>query len=358
MEALDLFRDAEAKDFFCYKFPLPQYLGAKYKHLSWISKYLPENISKVADGFAGSQSVSYYFKQLGYEVYTNDFMNYSNQIGKALVENKSEKLKKEDIDILFSENKNPSQYFLMEKLYTDLFFVRKEAQMLDAFRSNVELLSPLKKSIAFAVMNRTLTKKITMGHFAHTQALVYSNNIDRIKRNASLVRPIKEIFLELLPEYNNAVFDNGRDNKSFQDDVLHFVDNLEDIDLIYFDPPYVNSHPDYQSFYHLLETYVENWSDKQFINKVKRYEPKIYSGFDTKKDILNSFETLFEKSSKIPSWIISYNDRSYPNQEQMENMIKKYKNVQTVYKTYLNSVGGKGSVKDSNELLFICSPKC
>ena len=172
MEALDLFRDVEAKDFFCYRFPVPQYLGAKYKHLSWISKYLPKNISKVADGFAGSQSVSYYFKQRGYEVYTNDFMNYSNQIGKALVENKDERLEERDVNILFSKNKNPSQYFLMEKLYTDLFFVREEAKMLDAVRSNIELLSPLKKSIAFAVLNRTLTKKITMGHFAHTQALV------------------------------------------------------------------------------------------------------------------------------------------------------------------------------------------
>lgn len=74
-------------DNFSHKFPNPQYLGAKFKHLNWLKEFLPKNIKKVADAFAGSQSVSFFFKQLGYEVYTNDFMNYSNHIGKALIEN-------------------------------------------------------------------------------------------------------------------------------------------------------------------------------------------------------------------------------------------------------------------------------
>lgn len=344
-------------DYFSYKFPLPQYLGAKYKHLSWIGHYIPSGISIVADGFAGSQSVAFFFKQLGYKVYTNDFMNYSNQIGKALIENNNTTLENDDIDVLFSANENPEKFCLMEKLYSDLFFIREEAQFLDSFRYNVDKLPSIKKSLALAIMNRALTRKITMGHFAHTQALNYSNNPARIKRNTSLARPIKDLFLELLPEYNQAVFDNGYDNFSYQDDVLNFVENLNNVDLIYFDPPYCNSHPDYQSFYHLLETYVEYWSDKTFINKTKRYSPKIYSGFDTKKDIIVSFNRLFKIASKIPYWIISYNDRSYPSQEQMVDMISQYKNVKVEYKPYTNSVGGKGSVKDSKELLFICCPK-
>ena len=341
-------------DNFSHNFPQPQYLGAKFKHLPWIRSFLPRGITKVADAFAGSQSVSFFFKQLGYEVSTNDFMNYSNQIGKALIENKEEILSSDDIAFLFSSNKNPTNFFIMEKLFTDIFFVRADTKLLDAFRSNAELLSPTKKSLALAIMNRTLTRKITMGHFAHRQALVYANNPDRVKRNRSLARPIKDIFIELADEYNNAVFDNGKNNRSYQMDAINFVKNLKGVDLIYFDPPYCDSHADYQSFYHLLETFVENWHDKKFVNGTNRYEPKLYSGFDNKRTIVDSLENLFAEAKKIPYWIISYNDRSYPDKAQMLQIITKYKKVDLHDKLYLNSVGGKGSVKNSNELLFVC----
>lgn len=346
-------------DYFSFKFPLPQYLGAKYKHLNWIHQFIPKDVNVVADAFAGSQSVAFFLKQLGLQVYTNDFMSYSNQIGMALIENKSEKLSDQDISLLFSDNKNPEQFYIMEKLFTDVFFIREEAQMLDSFRSNVDLLSPFKRSLALAIMNRTLTKKITMGHFAHHQALVYAKNPDRIKRNKSIIRPIKEMFLELVKQYNNAVFDNGKNNKSYQSDAIEFVKNLKNVDLLYLDPPYCGSHADYQGFYHLLETFVQNWTekDKRFENSTKRYKPKLYSGFDTKKDIISSFEKLFEAAQNIPYWIISYNDRSFPNQEQMIELLSKYKNVKVADKEYVNGVAGKGSVKGSRELLFICSLK-
>jgi CO dehydrogenase/acetyl-CoA synthase gamma subunit (corrinoid Fe-S protein) len=121
-------------------------------------------------------------------------MNYSNQIGIALIENSKETLNQADINLLFAKNRDSNKFYIMEKLFTDMFFIREDAQLLDAFRSNIELLSSIKKSLALAIMNRTLTKKITMGHFAHHQALVYANNKDRIKRNKSLIRPIKKCF--------------------------------------------------------------------------------------------------------------------------------------------------------------------
>ena len=68
-------------------FPIPQYLGNKYKHLDWIGKNIPNDVKTVMDAFAGSQSVSYYLKQRGFKVLANDFMKYSDEIGKSLIEN-------------------------------------------------------------------------------------------------------------------------------------------------------------------------------------------------------------------------------------------------------------------------------
>ncbi|MDI9356228.1 MAG: DNA adenine methylase, partial [Chitinophagaceae bacterium] len=56
--------------YFAYEFPEPQYLGAKYTLLKWLIQYIPKNIHTALDAFAGSQSVAYLFKQLGFQVFT------------------------------------------------------------------------------------------------------------------------------------------------------------------------------------------------------------------------------------------------------------------------------------------------
>jgi len=344
--------------FFDYQFPEPQYLGAKHCHLSWISKFFPENICSALDAFSGSQSVSFMFKQLGFKTITNDFLNFNNQIGKALIENKSQKLDAEDLTILFQESLQKDDFTLMEKIFTGVFFEREESFFIDNFRANIPLLAdPYKQALAFAVINRSLTRKITMGHFGHTQALIYAANPDRVKRNRSLIRPIKDLFLELLPKYNDAIFDNGQDNQSFNENIIDLLPRLSGIDLVYFDPPYCNSHADYQGFYHLLETYTEYWKTKKFINGIKRYEPQRYSGFDKKNEVLDSFKKLFELSNEIPHWIISYNNRSYPDIHTFEKIISKYRDVKIEHKTYSNGRGGKGSVAGCKEILFVCSPQ-
>lgn len=344
-------------DFLDVKFPQPQYLGAKYTHRNWITAHIPENAHTILDGFGGSQSIAFTCKQMGKRVLTNDFLKFNSMIGTALIENKNDMLSAEDIDLLFAPNSNSEEFNLMENLFTDLFFIKSEASFLDAFRSNIDSLSTdYKKALSLTVMNRAMTRKVTMGHFAHTQALVYASDPARIKRNRSLIRPIKDIFMELLHEYNNAVFDNLEECKSYNMDILDLLPKVNGIDLVYFDPPYCDSHADYQSFYHLLETYTIYWKDKDFINGTKRYSPKKPSGFDNKRDVLGSFKSLFKFSQHIPYWLISYNDRSFPDIDTMVELIRPYRNITVEYKPYINGRGGKGSVAGSSEVLLICKP--
>jgi len=158
-------------------------------------------------------------------------------------------------------------------------------------------------------------------------------------------------------KYNDAVFNNKQENKSYNENILELLPRLENIDLVYFDPPYCDSHADYQSFYHLLETFTEYWDDKQFINGIKRYEPQRFSGFDKKRDVIASFEKLFVYAQDIPNWLISYNNRSYPTIEDLTEIISKYREVSIETKIYHNGRGGKGSVAGSHEVLFVCKPK-
>ena len=338
-----------------YKFPEPQYLGAKYIHREWIDKYIPSDAKVALDAFGGSQSIAYLLKQHGKETHTNDLLSFNAHIGNALIENASEILSTQDVDLLFSPNRNPNYFSLMEQLYSGLFFTREDAALLDAFRSNVDCLQDkYKQSLALALMCRCLTRKVTMGHFAHTRALDYAANDERIRRNRSLIRPLRDIFEDLLPQYNSAIFDNKRSNKSYNENILELLPKLNNIDLVYFDPPYCDSHADYQSFYHLLETYVMYWTDKHFVNTIRRYEPKRFSGFDKKSIVIANFHKLLSLAQSIPVWLISYNDRSFPDIDTMTTLIRKYRNVEVIYKQYSNSRGGKGSVAGSREVLLVC----
>ncbi|MBD5357666.1 MAG: hypothetical protein HDR88_11785 [Bacteroides sp.] len=59
-----------------------------------MSHYIPDNTRVVFDAFGGSHLIAYLLKQLGKRTMTNDFMNFNNKIGKALIENLGFKLTK------------------------------------------------------------------------------------------------------------------------------------------------------------------------------------------------------------------------------------------------------------------------
>ncbi len=336
------------------KFPRPQYLGSKYLLNEWIFKHVPYGVQTVLDGFSGSNSVSFEFKKRGYTTITNDIMKFASNIGLALIENKNTILTNDDIIFLTTNQNNKSQNLM--QIFANIFFLEEECRFLDNFRANVNLFDcDIKKAMALTIMNRALTKKTTMGHFAHTRAIAYANDHERVKRNASIAKSIKDLFLNLVDDYNNAIFDNAKHNKSYDVNILELIPKLNNVDLVYFDPPYVGSHSDYQSFYHLLETYTQYWHDKEFINGTKRYHPFIKTNFENICEAEKSFNELLSLSKNIPVWLLSYNDRSRPSPEDMLKILQKFKkNVDVKHKTYVNSRGGKGSVQGSKELLFVC----
>lgn len=336
-----------------HKLPQTQYLGSKQRLAKWIFGCSPNDAETIFDAFSGTSSVGYYFKTQGKRVIANDFLKFNYHIGKAIIENKDITLSREDVDLLLQENKNTDS--LIDEIFTEVFFEKNQSQFLDNFRANVDFLDDdYKKSLAFTVMNRALTRKVLLGHFAHLKALEYSRTPERVKRNPTIARPLKDLFLELVNEYNNAIFDNEKENKVYCEDTVNLVKNLKNIDLIYFDPPYCGCHPDYQAFYHFLETFVEYWRDKKFINSTKQYYPKKESGFVQKNEIVVSFKKLFENSQHIPYWLISYNSRSSPDKKTLESLIKRYRKVTAFEYEYQNHYGGKGSRKGTKEYLFLC----
>ena len=76
------------------KFPPSRYMGSKNKISKNLYKVFSEiDFKSALDLFSGSGAVSYLLKSMGKKVISNDYMFFSSNISKSIIENSSVKLK-------------------------------------------------------------------------------------------------------------------------------------------------------------------------------------------------------------------------------------------------------------------------
>ena len=232
-------------------FPGTRYMGSKYKLLPYLWRCLKKyEFDSVLDAFAGSSCVSYMFKQKGIQVISNDYMSFSASFHKALIENNSVILSEKDIELLLQTNPQADNF--IAKTFEGLYFTEIENTFLDNLRANIYLLDePIKKDLALAAISRACMKRRPRGIFTYV-----GDRYDDGRRDLKI--DLKQHFLENVEAFNKAVFDNGKQNLSFNEDIFDL--NVK-ADLVYFDPPYLTSKSDndYVRRYHFVEGFVKNW---------------------------------------------------------------------------------------------------
>ncbi|WP_427874056.1 Dam family site-specific DNA-(adenine-N6)-methyltransferase [Flavobacterium sp. MMS24-S5] len=334
-------------------FPGTRYMGSKYKilHFLWdsIKGY---DFDNVLDAFSGSGCVSYMLKQKGIEVYSNDFMTFSSNITKSLIENSNVKLTDKDLDFLLSKNKNSKNFIL--NTFGGLYFNDEDNRFLDNLLENINLIEDeLKKSIAFSSISRACMKKRARGIFTYV-----GQRYDDGRRDLQL--SLEEHFIENVENFNQAIFDNGRKNKSFNSDIFELDIKA---DLVYFDPPYLtsNSDNDYVRRYHFVEGLSKNWRGVEIQHETKTKKFKKYpSPFDSKNTVNEALDRMFNlhKNSIL---VVSYSSNSIPTKEEMIQLLKKYKSkVELKEIDYSYSIGNQNKNIGNNankvkEYLFIAS---
>ena len=330
------------------KFPTTQYLGSKQKLIEWIINRTPK-VDSILDAFSGSGVVSYYFKRKGVKVLSNDFLRSSFYYSKALIENNKTTLSKEDVNMLLSENKSKKNY--VESNFADFFYTREECIFIDNLIANIEKLDDqYKRALALSCLIRTCIQKIPGGKFRRNLLKYRDKNFKHYR--PKFIRDIKETFLSFVNKFNAAVFDNGKENKAYNDNIFDLIKNIK-TDAIYFDPPYGGSGFDYEKDYFFIELIAKYYGQiNEFFGKSKVYKDLQFSGFNKNHLLLESFDNLFSSAKHIPLWIISYNNRSLPKFEEFTDLIKKYKKISQVYeKEYHYKIGDSKGLK---EYLFIC----
>lgn len=329
-----------------FKYPKVNYIGNKEKIAKWICDQFPHDAETLFDAFSGGGSLSYEAKCRGLEVYTNDILKINYHIANALIKNNGNLLDKNDIETIF--NGEPFEGFMFQN-YSNVFFFPEECKELDLYRINIEKLdSEEKKSLAFALIRRAMIRKMPYSRFTLNWDKIvqlrdeeYSYQKYKRKR-AYHNQTFKHHFLQNVNEYNNAIFDNRKNNVAYNDDVFNLLENVQ-ADIIYLDPPYAGTMNNYFGFYGLIDDYILSTKTEPFQNN-----------FVNKSEVGLLFEKLFSKLKNFKYWFLSYNNSSYPSKEELLYLLKKHsKNVQVIEKKHNYQITGKNKKENNKEFLFI-----
>ena len=297
------------------KYPKVNYIGNKEKIAEWICEQLPVDVRTIADVFSGGCSFSFEAKKRGYQVIANDILNINYQLALALIVNNQEILTACDVDFIFS---NPPKSGFMTKNYSDVFFFKEECRELDAIRANIlKLNNTYKQALAFALMRRAMIRKMPYSRFTISWEKVKQLRDEEYsyskygRRRAYHNQSFEFHFRENLNSYNQAVFNNGNIHQAYNEDVFELLDHIQ-ADAVYLDPPYTGTMNNYFGFYGLLDSYMSGEIRQPFDNH-----------FMDKNQAVELFEKLIEKLKPFKYWLLSYNNVSRPNREELTAMLSR-----------------------------------
>ena len=332
-------------------YPPTRFMGSKRKLLGEIWNVASRfEFDSVVDLFSGSGIVGYMFKSHGKTVISNDYMAMSATFTKAMVENNTVTLPIAEAEKLLIKQGEVDHF--VSDTFKDLYYTDKENELIDILPTNIAAIDDqYKKASAMTALIRACTKKRPRGIFIYT-----GNRYDDGRKD--LQQSLSQQFLEAVEAVNNAVFDNHKTNKSVNGDAMAL--EVEKPDLVYIDPPYYSplSDNEYVRRYHFIEGLARDWKGVEIQEHTKTKKFKSYpTPFSTKNGAYDAFDKLFSKFSDS-ILIVSYSSNSLPTQEDMVELMKKYKkHVEVVPVDYKYAFGNQADAKTHRnsvqEYLFI-----
>ena len=332
-------------------YPPTRFMGSKSKLLSEIWSVASQfNVNTVVDLFSGSGVVGYMFKTQGKSVISNDYMAMSATFAKAMIENNTVTLPLEEAKQLLIAHKE-SDHFVSTK-FQGLYYTDEENDLIDTLRTNIaSIRDPYKHAIAMTALIRACIKKRPRGIFTYT-----GHRYDDGRKD--LRKSLAEQFLDAVVAVNNAVFDNGKVNRSKQGDAMDL--RVQQADLVYIDPPYYSplSDNEYVRRYHFVEGLARDWKGVEIQEHTQTKKFKSYpTPFSTRKGAADAFDKLFKKFANS-ILIVSYSSNSLPTQDEMVAIIAKYKqHVEVLPIDYKYSFGNQNDAKTHRnsvqEYLFV-----
>lgn len=296
--------------------------------------------------------------------YTNHFNNHL-QCFKGLEKYYSQEF--------YNDLKNRDKYMLFTLNYAMPYFTLNQAIYIDSFRCAIEKMhnnseiSDTEYYIYMSLLIYGLECSVSSigDHFAQPQ-------IFKITKAKKHVKGLEKLLLKKMVNLHDTLAtkqiefknikteDYSNKNKAFCMDCIELLNNnriMNDVDVIYIDPPYTNAH--YSRFYHILETLVKyNYPTIEFNGRYSK--DRYQSPFCQKKNAYKAFEKMIKIcADNKKKLVISYSDT--------EQCLISYEDISAICNKYYRSViinkidylyrnlGQKPNKVKGNELLIVCT---
>ncbi|MEB6118717.1 DNA adenine methylase [Mammaliicoccus sciuri] len=329
------------------KFPKVNYIGNKQKLTTWIKDSMPlNNESTILDLFSGGTSVSYELKKSGYRVISNDALYASFVISKAIIENKKVVLEPYHLTKVVDEPTTDEFNWLANKLYFE-----EETKELSQLISYSYKLNNYEKYIFLALLRRAMIRKLP-----YSRMNITWDNIVKLRdeeysyqkygrRRAYHNLSFTNLILADLENYNQSIFDNGKDNIASQLDALDAIEKYKDVaDIIYIDPPYPGTMNKYDEFYGVF--------DQLFSREIN------YTNLTNNKSFIENFNKIIDSSSKFYRYaMISLNNNVKPGLDEILSILKKYGDLEITSRKHNYQISGKQNKNMNTEILAIVTFK-
>ncbi len=328
-------------------FPRLRYMGSKYKLVPQLAEVFTEIGGTTAlDAFSGSGVVAYTLKALGYQVTTNDFLNFPSIIAAATVENHTERLTAEDVDLICGPAADDRDF--IRSTFDGLYFDADDRAFLDSAWSHIDTLTGAKRTLVISALVLSAARKQPRGVFTFTD-----RRYDDGRRDLWL--PMREHFRERVAEYNAVVFDSGQESRALCGEVSALDGGF---DVVYLDPPYAPPKDDncYVKRYHFLEGLSVYWRGQQIMEGTKTKKlAKKYTPFSYKRTVTQALRATFEQFADS-TIVLSYSSNAVPDAATIEAVLREVKDtveVRNMDHRYSFGTHATAQRREVSEYLFI-----
>jgi hypothetical protein len=279
----------------------------------------------VALPLAGEPNLGLYLKHWNVRVAANDPAQWAWTRSQALIENNSETLTEQDLDLILDDAYVPRSYFRNPTLLT--WFNETDAWWFDNLRANAERLSsPYKRALA-------LSLGMAVGDY------VFSFNLDTrdLRQPLSLSNVFRRVWHTSLVPYNNQ-----RKNSSSNQSARSFLAETQDTDLLFLRLPRASRASDSRNARALA--WREEWirmSKGSASEMAKDRSGKLDAYVETKEQYLRLIEDLLHTAAHLPLWAIEAVSDGFVSTDELVECVGNARKIEAIY------------TKDFSELLGI-----
>ena len=285
--------------------------------------------TSVAIPITGEPDLCVHLKRWNVRVAANDPLIWPFTKATALVENSSEVLTEDDLNLVLDDAYAPGD--LLDNPSLARRFSELDAWWLDNVRRNAARLeSPYKRSLA-----------LTCGMMTGDYILAFDDQTRTLRKPLSLSKVFRQM-ASLLPR----PYDNQSRNLSTNQDLRNFIAERQHTDLLFLNLPtaVIQSEPSRETLVSWREEWLRGgadfWSDFE-----KQRAGKLGATVQSKQQYLGFVEDLLRTAAHIPTWAIAHTENGFISGDELVDTVRRLRRVSAIYtKDFSDLLGVRASI--------------